>query len=195
MNPAPPQLKATQRSVARARLARMSVADRARASAAISLHLRASTPWRTASSVLFFAALSDEPDLGASIVELLATQRRAALPRSTPDGSGYVACEIQNLDADLVVARFGISEPKPDCRMIPIPAFDLILVPGVAFDRRGWRLGRGQGFYDRLLADANPAALCGVAFAEQILPEISHEPHDRRMRWLVTPEGWTAIGE
>jgi 5-formyltetrahydrofolate cyclo-ligase len=65
----------------------------------------------------------------------------------------------------------------------------LVLVPGVAFDLRGRRLGRGKGFYDRLLADAG-GLKCGVAFDEQIVTEIPVEPHDVSVDCILTPTRW-----
>ncbi|MEY2466031.1 MAG: 5-formyltetrahydrofolate cyclo-ligase, partial [Verrucomicrobiota bacterium] len=71
----------------------------------------------------------------------------------------------------------------------PIKPLDLILVPGVAFELHGRRLGRGKGFYDRLLADMR-GTTCGVAFDEQIVAEIPVEPHDVHLDYLLTPTRW-----
>jgi 5-formyltetrahydrofolate cyclo-ligase len=65
----------------------------------------------------------------------------------------------------------------------------LVLVPGVAFDSHGRRLGRGKGFYDQLLAFVR-GTKCGVAFDEQIVPEIPIEPHDVRLNCILTPTRW-----
>jgi 5-formyltetrahydrofolate cyclo-ligase len=66
---------------------------------------------------------------------------------------------------------------------------EMVLAPGVAFDRQGRRLGRGKGFYDRLLSNAEGKA-CGVAFNEQLVETIPVEAHDRRVQWLLTPTQW-----
>jgi 5-formyltetrahydrofolate cyclo-ligase len=63
------------------------------------------------------------------------------------------------------------------------------LVPGLAFDPSGRRLGRGKGFYDRLLAMVR-GRKCGIAFEEQVVPEIPVEPHDIRLDCLLTPRRW-----
>jgi 5-formyltetrahydrofolate cyclo-ligase len=65
-------------------------------------------------------------------------------------------------------------------------------VPGLAFDRFGRRLGRGRGFYDRLLAEI-PGQRCGVAFDQQILEALPTEPHDSQMHALATPARWGSV--
>ncbi|HZL12624.1 MAG TPA: 5-formyltetrahydrofolate cyclo-ligase, partial [Verrucomicrobiae bacterium] len=82
--------------------------------------------------------------------------------------------------------KFGIREPKASCAEILLIEFDLILVPGIAFDLHGNRLGRGQGFYDRLLAEFRGTKI-GIAFDEQISTEVSAEAHDVRVDFILTP--------
>jgi len=89
---------------------------------------------------------------------------------------------------------FNIREPKPDCAKVPFVDFDLVLVPGTAFDLRGNRLGRGMGFYDRLLAKIR-GVKCGLGFDEQIAVEIPVEPHDVRMDFILTPTRCVKIAE
>lgn len=95
----------------------------------------------------------------------------------------------------LDAGAFGILEPKPDCRNRPERRFspekiDLVLVPGLAFDRSGGRLGRGKGFYDRFFQKlSKKAVLVGLAFDEQLVERVPIEPHDRKMDFLLTPEG------
>jgi 5-formyltetrahydrofolate cyclo-ligase len=90
--------------------------------------------------------------------------------------------------------HFGMLEPLPSLPRIDPSKVDLVLVPGVAFDRDGGRLGYGGGFYDRLLPLASQAAHIGVTFAELVLSAIPMEPWDFRMRWLVTPAGIAQVG-
>jgi 5-formyltetrahydrofolate cyclo-ligase len=69
---------------------------------------------------------------------------------------------------------------------------DFILVPGVAFDLSGRRLGRGKGYYDRLLKQTR-GTTCGVAFDEQIVGEIPVEPHDLNVNCILTPTRWIEV--
>ncbi|HLP77584.1 MAG TPA: 5-formyltetrahydrofolate cyclo-ligase, partial [Candidatus Paceibacterota bacterium] len=75
------------------------------------------------------------------------------------------------------------------CAPVSLNQLDLVLVPGVAFDACGRRLGRGKGFYDRLLADTR-GIKCGVAFDEQIVTGIPVEPHDVLVDCILTPTRW-----
>jgi 5-formyltetrahydrofolate cyclo-ligase len=78
--------------------------------------------------------------------------------------------------------RFGILEPAQALR--EIPPVDVVVVPGVAFDRRNNRLGRGKGYYDRLLATINTYKI-GVCFGCQLLEHVPHDAHDVRMDRVV----------
>ena len=82
----------------------------------------------------------------------LAAGKICALPFFDSATKTYSARRVQNLATDIVTGKFGVREPAASCAEIPLEQFDLVLVPGMAFDWNGNRLGRGQGFYDRLLA-------------------------------------------
>lgn len=95
---------------------------------------------------------------------------------------------------ELAPAAFGILEPLPALRnekkrqVLP-EELEYILVPGMAFDLRGGRLGHGKGFYDRLLAQVPPTTIrIGLAFETQIFDRIPCQPHDVRMHWIVTEQ-------
>lgn len=87
---------------------------------------------------------------------------------------------------DLRRGPYGILEPKPSCAAIPAKRLELIIVPGVAFDRRGGRLGRGAGYYDRFLKKAKQAVKVGLCFREQIVKKIPMKHHDVRMDRIIT---------
>lgn len=181
--------KAGLRQQVRARLKAMTSAQREAASREIRSRLRQQVSWQSASSVLFFAPMADEPDVWPLLKENLATGKTVGLPRFSPEASRYVAGQVCDLARDIRIGRFQIREPTEACPELALSKFDLILVPGVAFDHKGRRLGRGQGYYDRWLKDARRATLCGVAFAEQWLAEIPAENHDITMHLMVTPTG------
>lgn len=82
------------------------------------------------------------------------------------------------------IGHYGIREPI-DPVFLPLEAIDVMIIPGVAFDARGNRLGRGGGYYDRLLA-AFDGFTAGVAFAFQLVPCVPTEPHDRSVQVVVT---------
>ncbi len=147
-------------------------------SASLAERLRGWTFWQQASCVCVFSALADEPDVLPSWPE----GKRIAMPRVEGDELQFRWVASRG---ELRPGRFGILEPAseaPDAGS----EFDLILVPGKAFDLQGGRLGRGKGFYDRFLAEAR-GLRAGVCFDDQIVEGVPLEPHDLRMDFVVTP--------
>jgi 5-formyltetrahydrofolate cyclo-ligase len=145
--------------------------------------------WQKAGSIFFYAPLPGELDVWPLVQDSLVAGKTVCLPRFDPTTARYLACEVRNLTVDIAVGQFGVREPAPGCAVVPLNLLDLILAPGVAFDTRGHRLGRGKGFYDQLLANAG-GLKCGVAFDEQILTEIPIEPHDVPVNCILTPTRW-----
>lgn len=135
---------------------------------------------------MFFAPLPDELDLWPSLEEALAEGKAVALPCFDADNQFYSPRRVTNLHVELVSGRFGIREPAGHCIEIPLDDLDLVLVPGVAFDLRGHRLGRGKGFYDRLLANFAGKKI-GIAFEEQMVEAIPADKQDVRMNFVLTP--------
>lgn len=89
---------------------------------------------------------------------------------------------------------YGIREPVPQCPVVRLEEIDAALVPGMAWDRRGGRLGRGAGYYDRVFSDPRWRAFrCGLLFAVQEVPRVPVEPHDVPLEAVVTEVGvWRA---
>ena len=167
----------------RARLARMTPAAREDASESIRTSIPSLPRWQEARTVAAFAALPGEPDLRPLS---WAADRAVLLPRV--EGDGLVFHEVRD-PAQLRPGAFGVREPDPAaCPEADPAAADIIFVPGLAFSADGARLGRGGGFYDRLLAALPPHVLrVGVCFAEQIAEAIPAEPHDRRVDIVLAP--------
>lgn len=181
--------KAALRTQIRAHLEKMPAAERATASTEICLRLKDQEIWKSARSILFYAPLPEEPDIWPLLDDAFALGKTVALPRFAAEQKRYAACRIQNTHVDLQSGRFGIREPTNLCAKISLNELDLILVPGIAFDLNGHRLGRGKGFYDHLLALVR-GLTCGVAFDQQIVSEIPIEPHDVRLSCILTPTRW-----
>ena len=165
---------------------RMPPDSRAEKSARICAAIASSAAWLGARTVAIFAPQPREPD-----VELLwmhGTGKTLAYPRVTEGRLDLFRVAMLH---ELAPGAFGVREPlvKIDNAIDP-GMLDLILVPGVAFTLSGDRLGRGGGYYDRLLASL-PAHVCkiGVCFDSQVLHELPGEPHDQRVDSLVTESG------
>ncbi len=180
--------KAGLRREIRARLEALTPAQRTAGSRAAGDRLRAESAWQQARSILFYAPLPAELDLWPLLRQALTEGKLVTLPRFSPEGRSYVACQIRDLSRDIATGQYGIREPSATCPTVTLE-LDLILVPGLAFDVQCHRLGRGKGFYDQLLAAAR-GTTCGVAYDEQIVAEVPVEPHDIRLSCLLTPSRW-----
>ena len=181
--------KAGLREQIRAWLKNLPATARGAASATLRARLREQPVWSEARSILFFAPLPGEPDLWPLLNEAIVAGKTVALPAFVPGTTTYSARQIITPMRDLTCGKFGIREPLPSCRVVPLNRLDLMLVPGVAFDARGGRLGRGQGFYDRLLTGGR-GTKCGVAFDEQIVDAVPVGPQDIPLNCILTPTRW-----
>lgn len=176
----------------KSRVKNLSVKQRADASIRACTLLREQKKWKEARNVFFYAATPDEISLLTIIQEGLASQKNILLPRYISTTGEYEAAQITSLE-DCTPRKFGILEPGEKCPIFPLNQLDLLLVPGVGFDPLGNRLGKGRGFYDRLLVHA-VGFKCGVAFDEQIVSKVPAAPHDIRMNCILTPSRWLLMG-
>ena len=151
---------------------------------ALCCYLLSSEWFLQAHSVMAYAAIPPEADLGPVLEEILKRGKTLLLPRCSPDGT-MTARRIRDL-LELRPGAYGIPEPGANTPIVPAEEIDLILVPGLAFDRRGGRMGRGKGYYDRFLSGytGKTLGICGV-----LMQEIPTEPHDRRMDAVATEHG------
>jgi 5-formyltetrahydrofolate cyclo-ligase len=180
------ETKQALRDQVRAVLKQIPQEQRVAASARARKLLETHVLWQMARSVLLFAPLPEELDVWPLLASALASGKQVALPRFVAATRSYEACWILNPEKDVHVGHFGIREPHSHCGRVSPGKLDLILVPGMAFDLQGRRLGRGKGYYDQLLGVWHGTA-CGVAFDEQIMEEIPLESHDVRMNCILTP--------
>ncbi|HEY2081226.1 MAG TPA: 5-formyltetrahydrofolate cyclo-ligase [Verrucomicrobiae bacterium] len=183
------QNKSALRKEIRARIQSITPAQRATASAQACALLEQQSVWKRAQLIFFYAPLPEEMDIWPLLGDCLAAGKTVALPRFDAATQRYVACQISDVARDLSDGQFGIREPGGHCIAVPPNRLDLVLVPGVAFDRHGRRLGRGKGFYDQLLTSVR-GTTCGVAFDEQIVESIPVEPHDVPLNCILTPTCW-----
>lgn len=170
--------------------AALSPADRAGRSARIAAACARLPGFAEAPIVCTYVSYRDEVETLGLIDALLAAGRRVAVPvnvpgRFLPD----TFAEIRSR-AELAPDRFGIPQPAPaSARFVPTATIPLFLVPGVAFDLSGRRLGYGLGFYDRAFAAAAPGARkVGLAFELQLLDALPADPHDVPMDAVVTED-------
>lgn len=131
---------------------------------------------RKARMVMAYASLADEVDTRSLLDALLAMGKEVLLPKVL-DGERMEARRYTGA-ADLCEGAFHIMEPVGEA-FSDYSRVDVAIIPGMAFDRHGHRLGRGRGYYDRFLAQLPPTTCrLGVCFPFQLVDEVPHEPHD-----------------
>jgi 5-formyltetrahydrofolate cyclo-ligase len=119
--------------------------------------------------------------------------KRIVVPLCRPESRELTPCRIDGFD-ELETGHYGIREPKTGrLRSVPRTEIDAVIVPAVAFDRRGYRVGYGGGYYDRFLPECPQAANIGAAFACQIVPEVPSDRYDLAVDRIVTEEGIISV--
>ena len=157
--------------------------SRAQKSRAITAAIAAHPAFHQSGTIALFAPLPDEPD-----IELLweKSGHRFCYPRVIGAELEFVA--VRHVE-ELAPAAWNplIREPTAGQQIITPAEITLILVPGLAFTRDGRRLGRGGGYYDRLLALHRPHAIAlGICFDLQLIPDLPTEPHDQPVDAVLT---------
>ena len=115
------------------------------------------------------------------------SEKRWVLPRIIPEEDHRMVFHPYDA-ARLVRHPFGMAEPAADLPTVPPEALELVLVPGLAFDRHGWRLGYGGGYYDRFLKGFAGIS-AGIVFHALLLDDLPHGEFDVPVQWVVTEEG------
>lgn len=136
--------------------------------------------------VMMYYPMEGELDVRPLGEACLGRGLRVCLPRVDWAAGAIVPCEVRSM-AEVVPGRHGTKEPGPGAAGVPPGEIDLVFVPGLAFDERGGRLGRGAGFYDRFLG-SNAVATCGIGFELQVVAAVPREAHDAGVGALVTDE-------
>ncbi|OGX13985.1 MAG: 5-formyltetrahydrofolate cyclo-ligase [Omnitrophica bacterium RIFOXYB12_FULL_50_7] len=140
--------------------------------------------FRKAEHVAFYYGIAPEVETKSFLKKIL-KDKKIYLPRIDPKKS-LALCRVRSLLRDLKKNAYNIMEPKALCEKRPVSKMDIILVPGVAFDKRGGRLGRGGGYYDRLLQKARKVIKIGLCFREQIVKKVPMKAHDVRVDRVIT---------
>lgn len=143
----------------------------------------------TKSEVLMvFLSLPAEIDTSPIVLRAWQERKRVLAPKVSWNQRRMLPIEIRSMTDDLTVSTMGIREPVSGIP-IPIAIIDLVIVPGLAFDEYGNRLGRGRGFYDRFLAHPEfQGVSCALGFEEQMVPNVPVGPLDKPVDMVVTDE-------
>lgn len=179
-------LKKSLRTEIRNRLQALSADEVRRRSAAACARLFELPEYRQCDTLMIYLSTPHEVDTTPLALRAWDDRKRVLAPVVYWEQRRMAPVEIRSLVCDVRADSSGIREPVGD-RQVPIGEIDLIIVPGVAFDADGNRLGRGRGFYDRFLAHRDfRATVCALAFEEQVVAAVPAEPHDMRVHILVT---------
>ncbi len=154
----------------------------------IAKRLLALKQFSEAGCVMFYHAFDNEVETEEVIEKALGLGKLVLLPRCNITGRDMEVCEVRNLEADLRSSAYGIMEPVEHTKVVrQLEQIDLCVVPGVAFDRAGHRIGQGKGFYDVFLARLSPRTLkVAMAFELQLVESIPHQKHDVPMDMIIT---------
>jgi 5-formyltetrahydrofolate cyclo-ligase len=150
--------------------------------------------YQQAKTVLWYIHCRSEVKTQPALISELSTGKHLVIPYCTKDSQGRNKLGLWLLQdfSELEPGMWGILEPprqrwgEPG-KEIPPEQLDCILVPGVAFDRNGGRLGNGAGYYDYLLKNVRPdAVLIGACYESQLVDQVVMEPHDVAMDFVIT---------
>jgi len=136
------------------------------------------------SVVALYASKGTEVETAAIDAHATAAGMRVAYPRIVA-GDRKLAFHIV-ARAELVTAQFGLREPRPDAAAIALDQIDAFVIPGIAFDRAGGRVGWGRGYYDATLTGAPAALRIALAFECQLVDHIAREAHDMPVHHIIT---------
>lgn len=168
------------------RLQRRSLSEEHRKKAAQSVEEKLRPLIQDSKIVVSYNSINEELDTN-SLNLRLAEENRLAMPRI--EGEKLTLYRVTDMSKQLVTGPWGLAEPDPSfCEEIPIQQVDAILVPAIAFDSRGHRLGYGKGYYDRLLKKLQKKCLTiGIAYKEQLIShDLPNELHDQTMKEIIT---------
>jgi len=136
--------------------------------------------FKKAKVVMFYVSLKDEVDTISMIDEAVKAGKRVCVPVIFREDKRLIAGEIKDRVKDLERQHFGIFQPiAGHVREVPLEDIDLVIVPGVAFDKHNMRLGRGHGYYDRFLSSLpDRTKTIGLAFDFQVVENLPKDSHD-----------------
>jgi 5-formyltetrahydrofolate cyclo-ligase len=180
--------KVELRQQLRARLLAMSPEQRKEKSRKACRNLIATEQFQNASIIMMFLSLPHEVDTSDAILQAWQLGKTVAVPKISWQQRHMIPVQISSLDTGFSTGTWGLRNPTAG---VPIPfgEIDLVVTPGLGYDRKGNRLGRGGSFYDRFFANKElRACRCGLAFAEQVMESIPTTESDEPVEWLVTDE-------
>ncbi|MEJ2037709.1 MAG: 5-formyltetrahydrofolate cyclo-ligase [Desulfosarcinaceae bacterium] len=139
---------------------------------------------------LLYTPIQGEVDTAEIIRRSYMYNKIIVLPSFDPVRHRMTLLKVDDVEKDLVPGPRGNMEPNPArCKVVPLDCLDIAMVPGIAMDEKGARIGSGQGYYDRLIPDLPiTTRKVGLIFEDQILPVIPMESHDKHIDIVITED-------
>ncbi len=169
----------------------MSESGRAEKSAAVSRLLTDWEIYKKADAVMTYVSFGSEVKTDAVLEKILSDGKTAAVPLCG-EGSEMTARVIRSR-AELSPGAYGVLEPSETAPLVAKDRIGLIIVPGLGFDKNGYRIGYGKGYYDRFLKDYRGAA-AGLCFCACLYEKICRGPHDQKVGFIITESGIIKTG-
>lgn len=156
-------------------------------SAAITARVRAWPRFQQAKTIMAYADFRNEVQTGAIIKTALESGKMVGLPVADKEEKTMRVIRVEDYPGDLESGAYGIPEPRPGLPEMAADEIDLVLAPGVGFDRDGYRLGFGGGYYDRFFSLVGRSTVkVGLAYDFQVRETIHPDSHDRGVHYIIT---------
>ncbi len=167
----------------------MNVDDVAKKSSRISQHFFQSSHYKNSTSIMTYVSFKNEVDTHSIIKKMIEDNKTVSVPYCIPNTRLLSACHIETMD-DLEKGFYGLLEPKDTNKIVNPKDIDIVLVPGVVFDKNKNRIGHGAGYYDRFLSSLDTKTLkIALAYYYQIVDLLPTEKHDIPMDYIITESG------
>ncbi len=140
-------------------------------------------------TVMLYLSMQSEVETDGLLEGLLHAGKRVCAPVVDTERNSMIPRQIRDGKTDLVRHRYGMLEPSTVCPIFPVAQLQLIVVPGITFDLKGYRLGYGKGFYDRFLVNCPHAVSIGLAYQIQIIEDTFPEAWDVPVQHIFTETG------
>lgn len=165
-------------------------ADQRHRKSQLACDLIASSPeFHQAWIIMLYLSTTEEVDTAPLALRAWQSGKTVVVPKVSWDQRRILPIEINSLQAGLTVSGQGVREPVAG-KPVPVNEIDLVIVPGLGFTEKGYRIGRGMGFYDRFLAQGEFLGLsCGLCFQEQVVGTLPVLDHDVPLSMLVSDQG------
>ncbi len=138
--------------------------------------------------ILLYVGGENEIPTGPILERTAQYGKIVVLPTFDSENFRMKLMKVDNLEKDLIDGPRGVAEPNPErCKRVPIEKVDIAIIPGIAFDEKGARIGTGKGYYDRLIPKLSiTTRKVSLALEEQMVPQIPMESHDKFVDIIIT---------